>query len=258
MMREQESSSAESKQEAGAGRSKSPNPTPSRGRNLINLQRSAGNRAVAAMMKPGRSAPTVIQRDLDAELKNRWQTTDVPYDKIAIGIKQLVDSPNAGTSPGPTGAGSQIGAKTGTELSGKVVPTVTTAPDPAAAKKAFMDYKASLKDPKKKEEQLWKDRLEKAQGEDKKAEDKAANLEIIKKHGYELKGNESEDDLADLADVFKTQDTETRTKKKTQMKDRMESDQAAKQLIAAVAAGKKAGGTEKGAALTQLLGKRKL
>ena len=249
MMREQESSSAESKEGAGAGRSKSSDPSPPRGRSLIHLQRSAGNRAVAGMMsKPSRRTPTVVQRDLETELKQNWPTTDVPYQDIAVGIKQLVEGESTGeTTPTP---GSQPGAHSpeSGSIPRKVGPTLTGAAGAAAAKKAYDDYQATQTDPNKKEAQGWKDKLAKAQGAEKKSQDKQASLEVINKHGYKLTGKESDDDLADLADIFKTQDAEARKKSKDKLKEKMESESAAQKLIA----------SGKSMSLGQRLGGRKL
>jgi hypothetical protein len=251
MMREQESSSAETKEGAGAGRGKSSEPSPSRGRSLIHLQRSAGNRAVAGMMsKRTRRTPTVIQRDLEGELKQKWPTTDVPYEEIAAGIKQLVETESTGTTPPSPGVVPQPGPQTPETGSAprKVGATLTGAAGVAAAKKAFDDYQATLTDPNRKETQAWKDKLAKAQGAEKKSQEKEANLEIINKHGYKLTGKESDDDLADLADIFKTQDAETRKKSKDKLKEKMESESAAQKLIA----------SGKSMSLNQRLGGRKL
>ena len=71
----------------------------------MSLQRSAGNRAVAALMtKPGRAGPIVVQRDLEEELKHSFGD-EVPYDKIAGGLHDLVVGGKVGAK-GVVGGGS--------------------------------------------------------------------------------------------------------------------------------------------------------
>ncbi|HMC39065.1 MAG TPA: hypothetical protein VKI19_05335 [Acidimicrobiales bacterium] len=209
MKREQETSSAETKGGDGSARSSKGAAPMSPRRSILNLQRSAGNRAVARLMAGPtvQRTPLVVQRNLEEELNKKFDDNP-PYEELA---GHLHESLHAGTAP--TGTGN---TKTG--------PTTGSTPAPkgaAGAKKAYDDYIASLNDPEKKKEQEYKDKLEAAKSDEKKKKDKDTNLELLRKHGHNLTGKESDDDISELAEDFKAKDTEAKPKRKDQLAAKM-------------------------------------
>ena len=252
MQREQEPSSTETSKAPGANRHASSvgGSKPGRGRGLISLQRSAGNRAVAKLMS--RTGPVVVQRDLEGSLKEKLgiDDADAVADELAGSVQQHKTEGKAGQTwakvGGSKGGSSKGGSSKGGSPSGgrnaiTTPPKKKTSDELAKdAETAYNQYLADLKDPGKMKEKGFKDKLEKAKAEQKKLEDKAKsdataaekatadrdkNKALIQKHKYKLKGDESDDDIADLAEMFKGKEKEARKKKMEVIESQMAADQ---------------------------------